>query len=51
MGATPVTAQFVALPVEQRQAFIAQVAEQLAGYVDDAGLAVPWENHFVTAIK
>ena len=51
MGATPVTAQFVALPEEQRKAFIAQVAEQLGSYVDDAGLAVPWENHFLTAIK
>ena len=51
MGATPVTAQFVALPEEQRQAFIAQVAEKLASYVDDAGLAVPWENHFLTAVK
>jgi ubiquinone/menaquinone biosynthesis C-methylase UbiE len=51
MGATPVTAQFAALPDDRREAFIAYVVEQLAGYVDDAGLAVPAENHFLTALK
>ena len=51
MGATPVTAQFLALPEDRQRAFIARAAEQLSTYVDDAGLAIPWENHFLTAIK
>jgi len=51
MGATPVTAQFAALPDDRREAFVAYVVEQLAGYVDDTGLAVPAENHFLSASK
>src|SRR5215472_15384708 len=51
MGATPVTAQFLALSDDRRQAFIAHVVERIAHYVDDAGLAVPQENHFLTAAK
>jgi SAM-dependent methyltransferase len=51
MGATPVTAQFAALSDDHRQAFVAYVVEQLAGYVDDGGLAVPAENHFLNASK
>lgn len=51
MGTTPVTPQFLALPDERKQGFVAYVVEQLAGYVDDAGLAVPAENHFLTASK
>jgi SAM-dependent methyltransferase len=48
---TPVAAQFLALPEDRKQAFVAHVVEQLASYVDDAGLAVPMENHFLTAAK
>jgi hypothetical protein len=48
---TPVAAQFLALPEDREQAFIAHVVELLASYVDDAGLAVPMENHFLTATK
>jgi hypothetical protein len=51
MGATPVTAQFMTLPDDRKNAFIAFVVERLASYVDDAGLAVPAENHFLTASK
>jgi len=51
MATTPITEQFAALREERRQAFIARVVEQLAGYVDDDGLAVPMENHFLTATK
>jgi ubiquinone/menaquinone biosynthesis C-methylase UbiE len=51
MGATPVTAQFLAMPDDQRSAFIAYVAAQLASYVDDTGLAAPMENHFLTATR
>jgi len=51
MGATPVAAQFLALSDDRRQAFAAHVVERIANYVDDAGLAVPQENHFLTAAK
>ncbi len=51
MGSTPVTAQFLALPDDRKRAFIAHIVEQLASYVDDTGLAVPMENHFLTASK
>jgi hypothetical protein len=46
MGATPVTAQLLALPDDRKQASIAHIAGQLASYVGDAALAVPMENHF-----
>jgi len=51
MGATPAAAQFLALSDDHRQAFVAHVVERIADYVDDAGLAVPQENHFLTALK
>ena len=51
MGSSPVTAQFSALPDDRKRAFIAHIVEQLASYVDDTGLAVPMENHFLTASK
>jgi ubiquinone/menaquinone biosynthesis C-methylase UbiE len=51
VATTPVAAQFRALPDDRQEAFVARVAEQLASYVDDAGLAVPQENHFLTASK
>jgi SAM-dependent methyltransferase len=51
MGATPIAAQYQALPADPQRAFVEYVAERLAGYVDDAGLAVPMENHFLTAMK
>ena len=41
----------LALPDDRKQAFIADIIEQTATYVDDAGLAVPMENHFLTASK
>jgi ubiquinone/menaquinone biosynthesis C-methylase UbiE len=51
LGGTPITAQFLALPDDRKQAFIGDVVERLATYVDDDGLAVPMENHFLTALK
>ena len=50
LGGTPITAQFLALP-DDRKRLHADVVERLATYVDDAGLAVPIENHFLTALK
>jgi ubiquinone/menaquinone biosynthesis C-methylase UbiE len=49
MGATPVTAQFLALSEDRRRAFVNYVVEQLVDAVDDTGLAFPLENHFLTA--
>jgi SAM-dependent methyltransferase len=51
MRSAPVTAQFLALTDDQRQAFVDHVVEELASYMDDAGMAVPAENHFLTASK
>jgi ubiquinone/menaquinone biosynthesis C-methylase UbiE len=51
IGATPVAAQFAELSADSKQAFIAHVSEKLASYVDDSGMAVPYENHFLTAWK
>jgi hypothetical protein len=39
------------LPDDNRKAFVAYVVGRLASYVDDAGLAVLAENHFLTALK
>ena len=49
--AMPIAAQFLALSDDRRQALIADIVQRLAGYVDDDGLAVPMENHFMTASK
>ncbi|MGA9015079.1 MAG: hypothetical protein WB509_21535 [Acetobacteraceae bacterium] len=51
VSGAPITAQFLALPDDRKQAFIAGITERVAAYVDDAGLAVPMENHFLTASK
>jgi ubiquinone/menaquinone biosynthesis C-methylase UbiE len=51
VSGAPITAQFLALPDDRKQAFIAHFVERLASFVDDAGLAVPMENHFLTASK
>jgi ubiquinone/menaquinone biosynthesis C-methylase UbiE len=51
ISATPVTAQFAALPDHSREDFVAYVVKELASYVDDTGLAVPAENHFLSASK
>ena len=51
MVATPIASQFQSLPSDRQRGFADYVAERLAGYVDDAGLAAPMENHFLTAIK
>ena len=43
--------QFLALSQDQRLTLASFVAGQLAGYVDDAGMAVLQENHFLFAIR
>jgi hypothetical protein len=49
MGATPVAGQFLALPDDRRQAFLGPVVDLLVSYLDDAGLVVQQQNHFLTA--
>lgn len=51
VSGAPITAQFLALPDDRKQAFIDRITERIASYVDDNGLAVPMENHFLTASK
>ncbi len=51
MGATPVTAQFLAMSDDRKQAFVDHVVKRLASYIDDAGLAALQENHILTASK
>ena len=49
MQSTPVAGQFGTLPEEKQKAFVEHVGKLLADYIDDAGLASPLENHFLTA--
>jgi ubiquinone/menaquinone biosynthesis C-methylase UbiE len=49
VSGAPIAAQFLALPDDRKEAFIAFVLERISMFVDDAGLAVPMENHFLTA--
>ncbi len=51
MGATPAAGAFAGLSDERREAFVANFVDRLAGYIDDDGLAVPMEVHFLTASK
>jgi ubiquinone/menaquinone biosynthesis C-methylase UbiE len=51
VSGAPITTQFLALPDDRKQAFIADIVKRVAAYVDDAGLAVPMENHFLIASK
>ena len=47
----PIAAQFLALSDDRKQALIADIVNRVAGYIDDGGLAIPMENHFLTASK
>lgn len=48
---TPVAGQFLAMPEDRRRAFVGDVVGRLSRYIDDGGLAVPQENHYLTALK
>jgi ubiquinone/menaquinone biosynthesis C-methylase UbiE len=48
---TPVAGQFLSMSAERQRAFVGSVLERLSGYMDDGGLAVPQENHYMTALK
>ena len=49
--ASPVAGKFLALSEEDKQRFGAFIAKRLSSYVDDAGMAVPQENHFLLAYR
>lgn len=51
MQATPIAAQFIKLTEDKRSAFVDHVSERLQGYADDEGMAVPQENHFLSATR
>jgi SAM-dependent methyltransferase len=51
VSGAPIAAQFLALRDDRKEAFITSVLERISTYVDDAGLAVPMENHFLTAAR
>jgi ubiquinone/menaquinone biosynthesis C-methylase UbiE len=48
---TPIAGQFLAMPADRQRAFVGSILERLSGYIDDGGLAVPQENHYLTALK
>lgn len=49
--ASPNAAQFQAFSDEMRMRFVAYLIERLDSYTDDAGLAIPRENHFLLATR
>jgi ubiquinone/menaquinone biosynthesis C-methylase UbiE len=51
MASTPIAAQFNALSEDERKRFVEHASNRLAPYVDDAGLASPMENHFLSATR
>ena len=48
---TPIAGQFLAMPADRQRAFVGSILERLSSYMDDGGLAVPQENHYLTALK
>ena len=48
---SPNASQFQALPEAMRNRFIAYVSERLGSFVDDGGIAIPRENHFLIATR
>ena len=49
--ASPNAGRFLAFSDEMRNRYIAYLSERLADYVDDGGIAIPRENHFLTSRK
>lgn len=49
--ASPNAGQFRAFPEEMQNRFIAYLSERLEAYVDDGGIAIPRENHFLIATR
>ncbi len=51
LASTPVAAQVLALPDDRKTALVGHITDRLGSYIDDDGLAVSQENHFLTASK
>jgi SAM-dependent methyltransferase len=51
VAATPAASAFAALSEERKEAFVRNFVDHLAGYIDDDGLAVTMQVHFLTARK
>ena len=51
IAATPAASAFIGLSDDRKKAVVESFVERLTGYVDDDGLAVPQEVHFLTASK
>ena len=49
--ALPFAGRFRAFPEDMRNRFIAYLSERLEGYIDDGGIAIPRENHFLIATR
>ena len=49
--ATPSAAQFRAFSDTMRDRFIAYMMERFEGFVDDGGVVIPRENHYLLAAK
>lgn len=49
--ASPNAAKFRELPDPMRDRFIAHLMERFQSFVDDEGIAIPRENHYLLAIK
>ncbi len=47
--ASPNGAKFLTLSDEMRARFISYLTERLESFIDDAGLVIPRENHFLLA--
>ena len=43
--------EFLALPDDEKARYGAYMTDRLASYVDDAGMAVPQENHLLFAVR
>jgi SAM-dependent methyltransferase len=50
-AASPIAAEIGALDERARAAFFADIERRLLPYMDDAGLAVPFESHSVIALR
>jgi len=49
--ASPNAGKFRAFPEEMRTRFVAYLSERLEDYVDDGGIAIPRENHYLVATR
>jgi hypothetical protein len=49
LSATPMAGAVAALEDKTRTAMVEHVRTALRAYVDDEGMAAPWEAHLVTA--